>query len=298
MNEFFQIINYGNYEILFMRLFFAYVLYNSPICHRLRYPSQPYPNGLALFFDLTFLSNKKVHTILKIALFISLVLYVAGIGLVFVVLFLFLYSVAQGSFNNSQGAISHSSQAYPLVLFGQLIAYILKEVNTIYPIINLQGSYTYDQLSVFLSQQAIVAIYFTAAISKLYYSKFDWINQVKYIPIQMIKVIDQKSSDRTSNKAMWYLEKRKYVSFFVSHPNITTLMFSQGLFLEIVSPLSLMNRYTSLLFGILFISFHKITGMFMGLKFGGFQRLVFIYFVNFPYWLVIFYNLIAERYEF
>jgi len=279
-------IDFENYEIVFMRAFLAYVIYKTFLPKTIIFNSQPSPTGLAKLIDFSFLNIKSIYSKLRYFIIILLILYAAGLGLPVVSLLLLIYTVFIGTFFNSQGAISHHSQVISLVLLVQTFVYIHGAVNPYLKLNYLSDStINYNQLAMFLSQQAVVSVYFTSALTKLIRSKFRWLYTVKNIPIQIEKTNMQNYyNELNAPPASWVKE---VMNWCVRYPIITIIIFGLGLFLELLSPFSLINRSTNIIFGILFIGFHVLNSALFKLKFQTLQRLVIIYFINIPYLIIL-----------
>lgn len=278
-------IEFDNYEVISMRLLLAYVIYKSFLPKEIKFKSQPNPNGIAKYINLTFLSNPNIYKKLKIIIFLLLVVYVIGIGLSVSTLLLFIFTVLIGTYYNSQGAISHSSQIISLVLLAQFLAYLNNLIG-----INSLIKFSFaeignpDDIAIFLSQQAVVAVYFTSALTKLLNSRFRWISQVRNIPIQLEKNAMQ---NYYNNLDYSHVDKiRNVANFLASKPFLTCFLFSIGLLLEFLLPLSLLNRFTNIIFGVLIILFHNLNLYIFRLKFASFQRLLLIFFVNVPFLVI------------
>jgi len=279
----FQPVFLDQYEIVAMRFLLAIVLYDFTRFKKIsHFKQQPKPVGIARFIDLTFISNYRYYRFIKIIFLILIILYVIGYKLYIVVFILSILLLMFGTLWNSQGSINHSRQVVSLVLIVQSAAYILDAINkNFYSDFQVLNGLNIDQISIFWSQQAIVAVYFTSGISKLILSKFNWINQVKFIPVQIEKTLNQKYYDSIKD---FKQENIKRVSdFLLKHSNITAFFFSIGLILEILSPLSLINRTTIVVFGFLFLFFHLINSRLMNLGFPLSQKLLIIFFINIPF---------------
>ncbi len=265
-----------------MRLFMSYIVAKSFLPKKVKFSSQPQPNGLAKYIDLAFLSNPSIYKQIRVIVFILLILYTLGLGLFICTLLLFIYILIYGTYNNSQGAVSHHNQVVCLIFLVQSIVYAAQLIGDFLDItLPIFNTYNNDQLAIFYSQQVIVAVYFTSALTKLINSKFKWFMQIKKIPIQLEKNVMQ---DYYNNLDPRYIGRiRSITDFLLNNPNLIMIAFSIGLFLEILSPLSLQNRLSNVVFGILMITFHKITAYVFRIHFYSFQRLLLIFFVNVPF---------------
>jgi len=283
--------HFENYEMIFMRIFLSFVIYKTFLPKRIKFDSQPKPTGLAKLIDFSFLHKKIIYSNIRYFIIILLILYTAGLGLPVVSLLLLIYTVFIGTFLNSQGAISHHSQAVSLVLLVQAFVYLYGGVSSLFKLSYISdGTINIDQLAMFWSQQAVVSVYFTSALTKLIRSKFRWLYLVKNIPIQIEKTNMQNYYNELKEPPS--SSAKKAIHWCVRYPIITILIFGLGLLLELLSPFSLINRSTNIIFGILFIGFHSLNSVFFKLKFQTLQRLIIIYFINIPYLVFIMFNMI------
>jgi hypothetical protein len=276
-----------------MRLLFAIVLYDFTKFNKVsNFKNQPKPVGIARFIDITFISNYRYYKFIRIVIIILLCLYVIGYKLYFVTFLLSSFVLIFGTLWNSQGSINHSRQIVSLVLIVQSLVYIVGATKNYLPLdFKIFSVFNVDQISIFWSQQAMVAVYFTSSLSKLILSKFNWINQVKYIPIQIEKTLNQKYYDTLKSDDNKNI--RKISDFLLKHSNITIVIFSTGLILEILSPLSLINRTSIGVFGILLLLFHIINSKLMNLGFPELQKLLVIFFINIPFLIFNIYEYIV-----
>jgi hypothetical protein len=269
------------YDYSLMRCLFAVIIYRSAIPKSINFSSQPYPVGLARFADLTFLAAPNVFRKLKLLAYASLLLHAFGVGLAFTSTFLFLFCSAIGSLRNSQGVILHSKQSISIVLLVQAITYIRGAFSQASYSNIIWQSMASEQVAVFWSQQAIIAGYFTAGLSKLIRSKCRWPQNVARLPLQMIKTTEQWHHNELQPVRIDRVEA--VAGFLLSHPLLTRTFFSAGLLLEIISPMFLINGTCLLAGGVLLILFHKVTGWFMRLHFYESQLLILIYVINVPF---------------
>ena len=271
-------------EMLLMRCGYAYLLYRC-LKRRPRYNTQPNPTGLARFINFTVLAKPNVHRRLTLLVWVGLCFYVAGIGMPAVTLCLCLYVTARESLDNSQGAIEHAWNAVALVLLVQAALYGFEAFNTVFrPTFRFANGVTYDQVAFFCSQQAIVAVYFTAALSKLLNSRGTWIGRAPRVVLQIRKTSRQSYYTRLDSS---HLDRSDRVATQVlQHPNLTRILLASGLIVELISPLFLYNRIANLTGGAFLILFHLVNDRYMRLPFKEQRFLVAIFFLQIPFALV------------
>ena len=166
-------IDYHAWERFFMRLFFALVV-AAHIPRSLAHKAISQPNGLARLVDLTPLLNDSTLNVCRYVLWAALILYVLRIGWPVVLPYMTLLSIAVGSVNNSQGAISHGLQIVSLVLSRRAAHFIYGRFSK-----DPQTRADGENRIVFWSQQAIVATYLVSALTKLISTWGMWFFQAR-----------------------------------------------------------------------------------------------------------------------
>lgn len=272
----------GPLELFLVRCGYAYLLYRC-LRRRPKYDAQPIPVGLACLFDLTWLSRRNVHRRLRLLSRIGLCFYIAGIGLPVVTPLLLLYVVARESLNNSQGAIQHAWNAVALVLLVQAGLYGFQTFNAVFrPGFRFPSGATYDQMALFWSQQAIIAVYFTAGLYKLASAR-TWIRNAPRIVLQIMKTSQQAFYTRLDPS---HLDRStRVVTQVLRHPHLTRLLLGSGLVLELVSPLFLYSRTTQFAGGVLLILFHLLNARYLQLPFKEQRLLTGVFFLQVPFGL-------------
>ncbi len=274
-------ISLAPYEICFIRLFFALVVWRR-LPQKIIFAAQPCPAGLARLVDLRFLANPVLYHRLRSVACMCLVCYVTGFFLSFVTVYLFVLVTAYGSLRNSQGASDHTKQVLALILLVQATVYVFRDCNHVFnPGFQFAGGAGYDQIAVFWSQQAIIAVYFTSALTKLKRSRGLWVWKCAYIAIQLLKTSEQQY--HSSHDAKHLENAGALARKAVRYPNLTRLALSLGLFLEFFSPLMLYSRKTIVAGGVLLFIFHHVNARYMRLTFNDLKWCVVIFLVNVPY---------------
>ena len=274
----------GPLELFLIRCGYAYLLYRC-LKRRPKYDAQPIPVGLACLVDLTALSRRDVHRRLRLLARIGLCFYIAGIGLPVVTALLLLYVVARESLNNSQGAVQHAWNAVALVLLVQAGLYGFQACNAVFrPEFAFPSGATYDQVALFWSQQAIIAVYFTAGLYKLASAR-TWIRNAPRVALQIIKTSQQAFYTRLDPS---HLDRStRVVTEVLQHPHLTRLLLASGLLLELVSPLFLYNRTTQFAGGALLILFHLLNARYLQLPFKEQRLLAGIFLLQIPFALAV-----------
>lgn len=281
----FQVVKHKSLELLIQRIAFSVVI--MAIGNKqLNFSGQPYPIGLAKYLDLTFLFDSSLFLLLKVMLFAALLLYISNKFILLGLGYIFFYMVLLGTFENSQGGVSHYEHIVPLILLGQLLAYAN------YKILRLKKynlNYTSGDLAVHFSKQAIVSIYVLSAIVKINKSgicqKFIipfpcWIRDSPLIALKILRNHGRYYSDTLAKSSI----DRGYViaNYLIDHPWVARLLFGGGLILELFAFLALINRRWSAVIGFMLIILHLSIYEIMRLNFAVNIFSLFIFLGGFP----------------
>ncbi|MEO5754984.1 MAG: hypothetical protein ABIR38_09780 [Chthoniobacterales bacterium] len=268
------------YERLVMRALFAWLVWRATP-GALIVNGIPSPNGITRLFDLRFLLDPQAFAVAHTVLGVALVLFVLRLVVWLALPVALFINVAANAITNSQGAIQHAVQIVSLVLLAQTAAHFFglwrrRQEN--------EERRLLEDRAIWWSQQTIVAVYFVAGITKLFVTKGLWVFQARFIGVSVAKSAYQSFYD-TLNQAD--LEKQLAVAHFAAaHGWIIALIAVGGLFLELGSPLMLLNRATAATFGALLICFHLGLDYSMRLTFIYNQWVLLIFMINVPYWVV------------
>ncbi|MDQ6623920.1 MAG: hypothetical protein M3Y86_10630, partial [Verrucomicrobiota bacterium] len=250
------------------------------------------PNGLAHFLDLRFLFNPQTFAFCRYGMEAALALYVLRLGLALVLPYLALLSIATGSTYNSQGAISHHLQIVSLVLLAQTAAYfyglVRRKTNPA-----SETNAARESRLVFWSQQAIVATYVVSALTKLIRTHGLWFFQTPNIAVQIIKTTEQDFHDWLNPASL--TSGIAVADWMLQHPLLIGLMVSFGLILEIGTPIALLGRPYALVYGLALLAFHHSVREVMKLTFANNEYLIWIYFVNVPFWVLFTIDALRRR---
>ena len=267
------------YERLVMRLLFAWLVWRATP-DTLIVNGIPSPNGITHLFDLHFLLDPHVFSFARIALGAALILYVLRLVVWLALPVALFVNLAANGITNSQGAIQHAAQIVSLILFAQTVAHFYG----LWRRRHGEESEVLESRAIWWSQQTIVAVYLLAGIAKLIVTKGLWIFQARWIGVSIAKAAYQKFY----NDFDWAnLQQQLAVAHFAAaHGWIVALIAGVGLFLELGSPLMLVNRAWAAILGCGLICFHLGLDYTMGLTFIFNQWALAIFMINAPYWIV------------
>ncbi len=272
--------SFALYERVIMRALFAWLVWRATPSY-LVVSGIPAPNGIAHLVDLRFLLVPHVFAIAHTVFVVALVLYVLRLLLWLALPVALAFNVAAQTIVNSQGAIQHAAQIVSLVLLAQTVAYF-------FGLWRRQRGDEERRLledrAVWFSQQTIVAAYLVPGLTKLIVTKGLWILQARFIGVSVAKAAYQSFYDHLDQAN---LEQQLALAQFVAaHGWMIALIGATGLFLELGSPLMLLNRTAAAIYGALLITFHLGLDYSMNLSFIYNQWLLLIFMVNLPYWIV------------
>jgi hypothetical protein len=276
-----SIPSFARYERLVMRALFAWLVWRSTPS-ALFVNGIPSPNGITRAFDLHFLLDPQVFAWTRMVLAAALILYLVRLVLWFALPIALFVNLAANAITNSQGAVQHTTQIVSLVLLAQTAAHFFGLWQRRWR--GEEGRLLEDR-AIWWSQQTIVAVYLVAGITKLIVSQGLWIFQARWIGVSVAKSAYQSFYD-TLNPAD--LQQRLAVAHFAAaHGWIVALIAATGLFLELGSPLMLINRAAAAILGCALLCFHLSLAYTMRLTFVYNQWLLIIFMINPAYWIAI-----------
>jgi hypothetical protein len=280
-------VHYGTWELRIMRLLLAWLVVDS--LRRPAVAAAPHPHGLAQLVDLTFLADPRIFATLEWVLLVPLALFVWGRWMAVSLTYVLALFVGTFTLRNSQGAIGHSTQIVGLVLLAMWLAYTVGSLARLAGARSRRPDLTLHDLSIYWVHQFIAGAYMVAGVSKLTRSGIHlspllpaWMLDVQYAGVQITKTNEElyyATLDPT------FLEQAATLGgFFVAHPDLTRVLFSGGLVLELLAFLLLIDRRWAAVIGVLLILMHTMISHTMNLSFRLNVYVVLIFLVNVPYW--------------
>eukprot|EP01102_Stenamoeba_stenopodia_P000010 TRINITY_DN10003_c0_g1_i1.p1 TRINITY_DN10003_c0_g1~~TRINITY_DN10003_c0_g1_i1.p1 ORF type:complete len:355 (-),score=58.77 TRINITY_DN10003_c0_g1_i1:23-1087(-) len=280
--------------------------------------TQPEPNGIAQYIDLTPVCSAHYYDLWRALVFIAAILFATNRFTFVSLLVMCVIHTSIFTLKNSQGWIGHNNQIISLPLLIQCIHYgwcgikrwflrsssIKSKMETSSSFENFNGNSnsvmesgghrgqqpTDDDLAVWYSQQAIVATYVISAVTKHVLSFEGWVQDSPNLVLQVLKtnemgyynfLLHAYADDKLAN---FIVEK------LLETPKLAILMFGPAYVLEALAFLALYNRLALLLGGISLISMHLGISLIMRLNFKYNEAVLFAYFVNLPYWANLLYR--------
>ncbi len=284
---------FGNVEAAIMRvLLVAIVWWSLPSAKDVAdLIAQKKPTGLAVLFDLTWLSRPGVFTACRIVLGIGAALYLAKRFMLLATGAMALVHILIFTLDNSQGATNHAYQLLSLVLLAQFLTYLSPSIGrlierwkkTKLPRL-FPADIRLDDLAIYFSQQAIAAAYLITGLTKLIRSKGLWAWQTPNISVELIKTNAQNFYNRLETDAT-YEHRHLVAQWMIDNPMITRVLMGGGLAIELFAFVALRGRLWALGAGLAIIALHWGIDISMGLFFKYHIALVIIFYLNLPYWI-------------
>ncbi len=263
---------HSKWELLIARVLFACVIAATFPEAKHLFDTQPAPNGVAQFMDVTWFGEPGVHSVLRAFGYLALGLYVWGKFPAVALGYLAFFTVVAGTLANSQGKISHSYQIVALVVCAQFAVSLFR---------CLTASHAF-----YASQLVIAGAYVTAAMTKLNNSGLAWIWNSPYLVTDLVKADRQNYFAALDGERFAGPEGAlRYVDLILAHPMWARVLFAPGLLFELLAFVALLGPRWSAGTGLALISLHLGIKEVMGLDFPYNIACLAIFFVNGPYWV-------------
>lgn len=279
------------WELLIMRCLFAYVVFLTLPDQKQVYDTQASPNGIANWFDLTFLANQGVYPAFKVAIIAALTIYASGFLLPVALPFILICHVMIRTLFNSQGWIHHGVQMVSLVLLAQTVVVL---TFAIYRLVRgrpfpFTGGRTAGSYFLFYSQMAIVSIYVVSVVSKVDRSDGKWFFKSHYVGLHVVKAERDRYYAKLEGPAPNTQpppESIRVARTALAHPNLTRLVLGAGVLLELFAFVALYGRGAAALIAIGMLGFHFSIAQLMSIYFHFNEMLLWIFLINVPFWVV------------
>ena len=265
-------------EMLVMRLGFAALAFWNIKWETRPFTTQKFPNGLAHFFDFTWLAQNPPGDLVQGAVIAFLVLYVIGILPALGLLPLAFFSVSIGTLLNSQGAINHSWQLVTMMGLAQLMVYVWPRKGAGVSLW-IKPDLERHRQAVWAALIVIAASYVVCGVVKIVNSDGMWLHRAPWLAVQLYKTHYSAFYDTLSMPPEWL---QKVTEILVQNPNVARLVFGAGLFIELAGFVILINRRWALIGGLAIIALHLSISKIMSLNFEAHMLAVLIYAVNLP----------------
>lgn len=254
-----------------VRLGVAFVFWAHWFPEDLTFPRQPHPIGVARFVDLSVLGRPPVRRAVERGIRAILVLYVLGWFPLATAVVLAAFAVAVGTLWCSQGAIGHAFQAQALVCVAQAAAHLVSSVAG-------SDARTAEATAVDYTRQVLVAVYFTAGLTKLSRSHGAWVWKAPSLAVQVAKTAEFRFQETLADEPR--RRRREVAAALVRRPWTLRAGAGAALALELSSPILLLDPLVGFAGGALLVAFHRANHWVLGHSFAQMQALMLVTFVN------------------
>lgn len=247
------------------------------------------PVGLAKLFPgvVKQLTTHAVANVATYALFGSLILYACGLILPISLGIATLIHTSVFTLNNSMGATHHGYQIISIALLGQWVATMLPWIWRLFgKKFQVPKGLRLADLEIYYTHIGIAGCYVLAGVTKLLASGIMWVINAPLVAVQVHKTHDQKYYEYLDPK--WIEDGKQYANFAVDNPNLTRLILGGGLFMEVIAFALLINRFWATTIGLSLWLMHVLIAKSMALHFPTNEIVDLVFLANMPFWFVYF----------
>jgi hypothetical protein len=266
---------YSKKEWQLIKLFFILFWLLGIIIVSGKYHSQPFPEGICIYFNCSIIHSSVFRTLLLSASILFSILYVMEWKMHFTTFILSSISILVFSLERSNG-IYHREELFSLILIAQFFAYLRFFLSKSL----IKKDVMPQSMAMFFSISVISGAYMIAGITKLQTSGIYWVTESPNVAIQVLQSMEHKSIDNGIKQLVPY--GHWLADFIILFPNLIRLIFAFALVAELMAFLSLLGKKQSKRYGYLLLLLHF--GMFLMLfvKLVVFIGCVLIFMVNIP----------------
>ncbi len=286
---------HGPWESLAARaLFAALTIYHFPTL--MPFTTQPVPNGIARWFDLTWLAAPGALETVRWIFMGLMVPYVLGWALWAVLPLAAFLHIAIFSLNNSQGYINHNWQIVSSILLIQTFvawwwplrqAWRARSTPTAERDVH-DPALTRDAWLWYFTQLIMALFYTTSAVSKVKKSGLGWMMDLENLSLAVKKTsVQAYYSDPSVGSAGAMPAAGQWI---MDHPLGTAILFGPALPLEFFAFVALWNRAVAFWLGLALIAMHCGIEAIMALDFYINSLCLLIFYVNLPGWIAAWLN--------
>jgi hypothetical protein len=272
---------FTEWEVVCLRLIFAWLLIDSIPSGAGVYPDTPYPRGLAHFMNLSFMHDPSAVKWLSVSATWTLIVGAFGVAEPLMLGWTLFVVCASMSYNMSQGALGHAGQLHALCLLAWWLA-SLWALRGGWKKVFWAGSSSWST-QVWCIIQTIAASYTVSAITKMVNSGGTWPFRGSSFVLQMMKAQDERITS-------YDIRARDFayaaVDVLQHHAWLGSMMLCAAWMLEFFAFLALLNRRMSLCIGLGLLAFHHSTELLMTIGFGTHRQLLWLFMVNPVFWVV------------
>lgn len=256
------VIRHPDWALFVMRVLFAVLLFEMIKWETGPFTTQNHPNGIARWFDLTWLSSHPPGLLEKGTVIAFLCLYALGLAPAVGLLPALAFAILIGTLITSQSQnVNHSWQMVTMIALAQFLVY---GWHALWKRSVWRPSREVHQLAVYASTVVIAASYVVCGVVKLKNSDFMWIARVPYLSVQLLKT-NWANYYNTLEKPPEWLEMA--TQWVVDYPNLARLFFGTGLLIELLAFVILINKRWALFGGLAIVALHLSISQVMQLNF-------------------------------
>jgi hypothetical protein len=247
---------YSRTELALMRMLFAVMIYSLVKWETGDLSTQRFPNGIAHWFDLTWLAAHPPGWWAKGCAIAGLLAYVVGALPALGLAPILFWAIVTGTLLTSQSSIvQHSWQLGTMILLAQWCVYAW----------HWRGATTaVHRLATYASTVVIAASYGVCGVVKLVASDFQWVQRAPLMSVQLMKSNWAHYYNFLETPPAWLTQATQAI---VDYPNLARLFFGGGLLIELGAFVVLISRGWALFGGVMIIVFHLTVTQIMQLDF-------------------------------
>ena len=268
--------DYGQVELLVMRLLFAFLAFDVIKWKTGPFTTQKFPHGIAHFVDLTWLAKHPPGALWQGLTIAGLAVYVAGRVSALALLPALFFAITIGTLLTSQSQnVNHTWQLITMILLAQFLVYAWPRGKRAF----LRPGQEVHRLAIYASTVVIAASYVVCGVVKLANSHFQWIQKVPNLSLQIMKSNWAGYYDTLEQPPEWL---SKAAQAIVDHPHLARVFFGSGLLIELLGFVVLINRKFAFWGGLMIIALHLSISKVMDLHFEYHMAAAVIFLVNVP----------------
>lgn len=266
--------DYSPIELLVMRASFAAMIWCNIKWETQPYTTQRNPSGLAHFFDFTWLAQHPPGLVWKATVILGLVVYALGRAPAIALAPVCATAVMIGTLVVSK-APHHTWQLITLIALAQWLVYVWPKTASEW----WRPTHAVHRVAIYASTVVFAASYVVCGITKLTASHFQWVQNVPYLAVQLLKTNWSSYYDTLEPVPSWLPIVTQQIA---EHPYLARLFFGMGLLIELAGLVVLINRQWAFWGGLAIIALHLSISAIMDLHFEYHMLAALVFAVNLP----------------
>jgi len=256
------VMRHSDLPLFVMRVLFAFLLFEMIKWETGPFTSQNHLNGIAQWFDLTWLSSHPPGVLEKSVVMAFLGIYSLGVLPALGLIPALAFAIMIGTLVTSQSRnVNHSWQMVTMIALAQFLVYAWHAVRKR---AWWRPGREVHQVAIYASTVVIAASYVVCGVMKLKNSDLMWIARVPYLSVQLLKTNWANYYNTLEKPPQWLELATQWV---VDYPNLARLFFGTGLLIELLAFVILINKRWALLGGLAIVALHLSISQVMRLDF-------------------------------